>query len=92
MLRFRCLLEGEDGSRIVTKTSAVQFKEHFGLAYGSHYIICKIPQMQPGSYNWTKVTVIKQDPSMEDDVVNKRKAFPGKRKRFFISHFEDIDS
>ena len=92
MLRFRCLLEGEDGNRIVTKTSAVQFKEHFGLAYGSHYIICKIPQMQPGSYNWTKVTVIKQDPSMEDDVVNKRKAFPGKRKRFFISHFEDIDS
>jgi len=72
----RCLLEGEDGNRIVTKTSAVQFKEHFGLAYGSHYIICKIPQMQPGSYNWTKVTVIKQDPSMEDDVVNKRKAFP----------------
>ena len=92
MLRFRCLLEGEDGNRIVTKTSAVQFKEHFGLAYGSHYIICKIPQMQPGSYNWTKVTVIKQDPSMEDDVVNKRKAFPGKRKRPFISRFEDIDS
>ena len=80
MLCFRCLLEGEDGNRIVTKTSAVQFKEHFGLSYGSHYIICKIPQMHPGSYNWTKVTVIRQDPSMEDDIVTNRKAFPGKRK------------
>ena len=73
----RCLVEDNDGNIAVTETSTVQFKEHFGLPFGSHYIICKIPQMHPGSYNWTKVTIIKHDPSLQKDIIDKRKDFPG---------------
>ena len=73
-------MEDNDGNITVTETSTVQFKEHFGLPFGSHYIICKIDQMRPGSYNWTRVTVIKHDPSLEQEIVAKRKPFPGTRK------------
>ena len=87
---FRCLVKDNDGNITVTETATVQFKEHFGLPFGSHYIICKIDQMQLGSYNWTKVSVIKHEPSLQQDIIDKRKAFPGVRKPPLSSHV-DLD-
>ena len=72
---------------MVTMTETIQFVEHFGLSYGSFHIICKI---KPGSYNLTKVAIITNDPSLQQDIVPRRKAFPGSRKLTFTAYM-DLD-
>ena len=75
-------MKDNEGNIIVTKTRAIEFREHFNLPYRSYHIMCMIPQKQAGTYNWTKVTVITNNLNLERDVLlfnvlNKQKALPG---------------
>ena len=74
---YRCLVRDNNGEIMVTETLSVQFEEHFGLPFGSHYIVCKIGQLQPASYNFTEVTVITHNTSLERGIIEKKKDFPG---------------
>ena len=79
-------MRDNNGEIMVTETSSIQFKEHFGLSFGSHNIVCKIGQLQPGSYNFTKVTVITHNTSLEQDIIDKKKDFPGARENHTSRH------
>ena len=70
-------MKDNEGNIIVTKTRAIEFREHFNLPYRSHHIMCMIPQKQSGTDNWTKVTVITNNLDLEKDVLNNQKALPG---------------
>ncbi len=69
----RCVLEhAATGKRIVTKTRAVQFKEHFALPYGSYFIQCEFDFRKLGT-NWSKVALIKAYQGCEEDYAEGRK-------------------
>lgn len=80
-------MRDNNGEIMVTETLSVQFEEHFDLPFGSHYIVCKIGQLQqPASYNFTKVTVITHNTSLEQDIIDKKKDFPGARENHTSRH------
>jgi hypothetical protein len=59
----------------VVASVVVQFKEHFALPYGSHYLNCQLGELHLGR-DWSKVSVIKYYKGCEEDYALKKLKMP----------------